>query len=155
VRGGAGSASQVYGDAGRDPHEFNVFVFMRGHLAETREKAWDEAEAGLHHERDFYAQRDWIGGPEMRDKPVPAVGEYRNADAPGGMNNAVGTPDQVLRQLEPRLRDSLVTHFAFGFRHAGMATEPVRRSMELFARELMPEIRSWGRRPVGGQPARK
>jgi alkanesulfonate monooxygenase SsuD/methylene tetrahydromethanopterin reductase-like flavin-dependent oxidoreductase (luciferase family) len=153
--GGAANAKQVYADVGRDPNEFNVFVFIRGHLAETRDKAWDEAETGLHHERSFYAERDWIGGPEMRDKPVPPVGEFRRADAPGGMQNAVGTPDEVLRQLEPRLKDSLVTHFGFGFRHAGMPTEPVRRSMDLFVRELMPEIRKWGRQPVAGQPAMK
>jgi hypothetical protein len=34
-----------------------------------------------------------------------------------------------------------VTHLPLGFRHAGMKTADVRRSMELFAREIMPILR--------------
>jgi alkanesulfonate monooxygenase SsuD/methylene tetrahydromethanopterin reductase-like flavin-dependent oxidoreductase (luciferase family) len=151
--GGANDPRAVFESVGRDPNDFNVLLFVRGHLAESREQAWDEAEVGLHHERSFYAERDWIGGPEMRDQPVPPVGEYRDHPAPGGMRMVVGTPDEVLRQLEPRLKGSLLTHFGFGFRHAGMPTEPVRRAMDLFAKEVMPEIRRWGRPPVTGQPA--
>jgi hypothetical protein len=55
----------------------------------------------------------------------------------------VGTPDEVIERFRA-IRDGAqgrVTHLPLGFRHAGMKTADVRRSMELFAREIMPILR--------------
>jgi alkanesulfonate monooxygenase SsuD/methylene tetrahydromethanopterin reductase-like flavin-dependent oxidoreductase (luciferase family) len=49
----------------------------------------------------------------------------------------VGTPSEVLRELEPILVDSPVSHF--GWRWSD------RESMEVFANEVAPVLRSWGR----------
>ena len=48
----------------------------------------------------------------------------------------------VLRKLEPLLKDSRITHFGFGFRHVGQTTEMVRHAMDLFAREVLPVLRT-------------
>jgi hypothetical protein len=50
----------------------------------------------------------------------------------------VGTPDTVLKALEPRFKDSVVTHF-----QTGVGDLP--SSLELFAKEVAPTLRTWGR----------
>ena len=53
----------------------------------------------------------------------------------------MGTPDEVTVALRGVLRAFPGTSgYALGFRHAGMRTPEVRRSMELFAREVVPNL---------------
>jgi alkanesulfonate monooxygenase SsuD/methylene tetrahydromethanopterin reductase-like flavin-dependent oxidoreductase (luciferase family) len=108
------------------------------HVADTREQAWDEAEAGLHWGVEFYRRR----GVDM---PLPPVGELRRTLNAGiyGVPFAVGTPDDVLRGLSI-YRDEPLDQLALQFHAPGMNVEHVKRSMRSFAREIMPEIRSWG-----------
>jgi alkanesulfonate monooxygenase SsuD/methylene tetrahydromethanopterin reductase-like flavin-dependent oxidoreductase (luciferase family) len=54
----------------------------------------------------------------------------------------IGTPDKVLEFLEPRFKDSVVTHFQTGGET---------RSLELFAKEVAPVLRKWGREPVNSR----
>ena len=112
------------------------------HVADTREQAWDEAEAGLHWGVEFYRRR----GVDM---PLPPVGELRRTLNAGiyGVPFAVGTPDDVLRGLSV-YRDEPLDQLALQFHAPGMNVEHVKRSMRSFAREIMPEIRSWGPKKV-------
>jgi alkanesulfonate monooxygenase SsuD/methylene tetrahydromethanopterin reductase-like flavin-dependent oxidoreductase (luciferase family) len=120
---------------------------IRVHLAETRDKAWDEAEAGLHQVLYFYRTRvdarSATGAAGVLDR-LPAVGEFRNVPEIGhrGTPFVVGTPDEVRRALSA-YRDRRLTHLSLNFHQPGMETNAVRRSMELFARELMPAVKSW------------
>jgi alkanesulfonate monooxygenase SsuD/methylene tetrahydromethanopterin reductase-like flavin-dependent oxidoreductase (luciferase family) len=109
------------------------------HVAETREKAWDECEAALHFWIGFYKRRGF-------DMPQPPVGELRNTPRAGifGQPFAVGTPDDVIEMLSVH-KGVDVDEMVIQFNHAGMPPGPVANSMRLFAREIMPELRTWGR----------
>jgi alkanesulfonate monooxygenase SsuD/methylene tetrahydromethanopterin reductase-like flavin-dependent oxidoreductase (luciferase family) len=62
----------------------------------------------------------------------------------------VGTPDQVLKHLEPRLKDSTATHILGGITafHASRWITQNRKSVELYLKEVAPSLRKWGRQPV-------
>ena len=64
---------------------------------------------------------------------------------PAWVEPVVGTPDQVLAHLEPALKNSRVTHYQTG---GGQ------RHLELFAREVLPTLHTWGRAPVAGERVR-
>jgi alkanesulfonate monooxygenase SsuD/methylene tetrahydromethanopterin reductase-like flavin-dependent oxidoreductase (luciferase family) len=132
-------------ESGYDEGDFNHQVFYPGHLGTTRDQAWDEAQDGIYHYRDFYSSRQSITGTRRVVPPSPA--DLRQEETPPEL---VGTPDAILRRLEPQLKDSRVTHFGLLHRLPGMSTEVSRRSLELYAREVMPVLRGWGRQPVSG-----
>ena len=120
---------------------------LRVHLAETRKKAWDEAEAGLHQVLHFYRSRvdrqSATGAAGVLDE-LPPVGEFRNVPGIGHRGTAfvVGTPDEVGRVLAI-YRDKRLTHISLNFHQPGMETSAVRHSMEMFAKELMPAVKAW------------
>jgi alkanesulfonate monooxygenase SsuD/methylene tetrahydromethanopterin reductase-like flavin-dependent oxidoreductase (luciferase family) len=120
---------------------------IRVHLAETREKAWDDAEAGLHQVLYFYRTRvDLQSATSTRGvlDRLPPVGEFRNVSGIGhrGTPFVVGTSEEVGRALAA-YRDKGLTHLSLNFHQPGMDTKAVRRSMEMFANELMPTIKAW------------
>jgi alkanesulfonate monooxygenase SsuD/methylene tetrahydromethanopterin reductase-like flavin-dependent oxidoreductase (luciferase family) len=122
-------------------------VPIRLHLAETRAQAWDEAEAGFHQVLHFYRTRvdersaTAASGVLAR---LPPPGEFRHVPGIGhrGTPFVVGTPDAVGRALAG-YRDRRLTHLCLNFHQPGMATDVVRRSMAIFARELMPAVKEW------------
>jgi alkanesulfonate monooxygenase SsuD/methylene tetrahydromethanopterin reductase-like flavin-dependent oxidoreductase (luciferase family) len=54
----------------------------------------------------------------------------------------VGTSEEVGRALAA-YRDKGLTHLSLNFHQPGMDTKVVRRSMEMFAKELMPVVKAW------------
>ena len=56
-----------------------------------------------------------------------------------------GTPDAVMRMLED-YRLKRLTHLSLNFHQPGQDAATVCRSMKLFAKELLPEIRKWPER---------
>jgi len=66
---------------------------------------------------------------------VPGIGHR-------GSQFVVGTPEEVGRALTA-YRDKRLTHLSLNFHQPGMDTNAVRRSMETFARELMPSVKTW------------
>ena len=122
-------------------------ILIRVHLAETRKRAWDEAEAGLHQVLNFYGTRvDPSSATSAAGvlERLPPVGELRNVAGIGhrGTPFVVGTPDDVNQSLA-QYRDSRLTHLSLNFHHPGMETSAVRRSMEMFARQLMLSVKTW------------
>ena len=149
---GAGRGHDLYlqllREFGHDPATRQVAsVPIRLHLAETRERAWDECEAGLHQVLHFYRSStnpeagSCTGGPLL---VLPPVGEFRHVPGigHGGTPFIVGTPDQVMQMLEV-YRDRGLTHLSLNFHQPGQDSQSVCRSMRLFARELMPVIKAW------------
>jgi len=120
---------------------------VRVHLATTHEQAWDETEAGLHQVLHFYQTRvdrqSATSATGMLD-PLPPVGEFRNVPGIGhrGSPFVVGTPEEVGRALEA-YRDKRLTHLSLNFHQPGMDTNAVRQSMTMFAKELMPSVKTW------------
>jgi alkanesulfonate monooxygenase SsuD/methylene tetrahydromethanopterin reductase-like flavin-dependent oxidoreductase (luciferase family) len=133
---------------GRDPASVPIAsVPLRVHVDATHQQAWDEVEAGLHQVLHFYRTH---GNPEAGSRgaeplgDLPPVGEFR--DVPGighgGQPFAVGTPDDVMRALAP-YRDRQLTHLSLNLHQPGQDSASVRRSMRLFAREVMPALKAW------------
>jgi alkanesulfonate monooxygenase SsuD/methylene tetrahydromethanopterin reductase-like flavin-dependent oxidoreductase (luciferase family) len=149
---GAGRGHDRYIEAlrqhGHDPATRPIAsVPLRVHVAETRAEAWDAAEAGLHQVLHFYRTH---GNPQAGSCAtgelgvLPPVGAFR--DVPGighgGQSFAVGTPDEVMQALAP-YRDKQLTHLSLNLHQPGQDTKSVRRSMRIFARELMPALKEW------------
>lgn len=153
---GGGSGHARYEEAlrefGRDPKDYKVCsIPIRVHVAESREKAWDEAEAGLHQVINFYRTRvNASAGSSAAGTlaELPPVGEFRRVPGigHGGAPFGLGTPDDVLQALAA-FRDQLggkhLTHFGLNFHHPGLDTKIVRRSMQMFAKDVMPAVNSW------------
>jgi alkanesulfonate monooxygenase SsuD/methylene tetrahydromethanopterin reductase-like flavin-dependent oxidoreductase (luciferase family) len=151
---GAGRGHDQYMAAlrefGHDPATKTIAsVPLRVHLAETRERAWDEAEAGLRQVLYFYRTHGNPAAGSRGDNgeplgALPPVGEFRDVKliGHGGQPFAVGTPDAALRLLEP-YRGLGLTHLSLNLHHPGQDSASVRRSMRLFARDLLPEIKAW------------
>jgi alkanesulfonate monooxygenase SsuD/methylene tetrahydromethanopterin reductase-like flavin-dependent oxidoreductase (luciferase family) len=111
-----------------------VFV----HVADSLEQAWDEAERGFHWGVEFYRRRGM-------DMPLPPLEKLRHTPGAGVYHVpfVIGTPDDVMRGLST-YRDEPLEQLSLQFHSPGMELEHVQRSMRTFAREVMPEIRSWG-----------
>ena len=75
---------------------------------------------------------------------APPVGEFRHVPqiGHGGQPFAVGTPAEVLRALEP-YRGKELTHLSLNLHQPGQDSASVRRSMRLFARDIMPVLKAW------------
>ena len=133
---------------GHDPSTHQVAsIPIRVHLAATREQAWNEAEAGLHQVLHFYRSRvdlqSATSATGVLDR-LPPIGEFRNVPGIGhrGSQFVVGTSEEVGPALTA-YRDKRLTHLSLNFHQPGMDTNAVRRSMETFARELMPSVKTW------------
>jgi alkanesulfonate monooxygenase SsuD/methylene tetrahydromethanopterin reductase-like flavin-dependent oxidoreductase (luciferase family) len=149
---GAGRGHDRYLEAlranGHDPATRDIAsVPIRVHVAETREQAWDEVEAGLHQVLHFYRTHGNPAAGSRGAEPLgalPPLGEFR--DVPeighGGQAFAVGTPGEVMRALEA-YRGRQLTHLSLNLHQPGQDSASVRRSMRLFAREIMPVIKAW------------
>lgn len=149
---GAGRGHALYEqqlrEHGHDPAtRLIASIPLRLHIAETRDKAWDECEAGLHQVLNFYRMRvnpqaGSIGSGALQQ--LPPVGEFRNVPGigHGGAPFAVGTSETVAEMLSA-YRDKRLTHLVLTFHAPGMASEAVRRSMRAFARDIMPAIAAW------------
>jgi hypothetical protein len=87
----------------------------------------------------FYRRRGF-------DMPLPPVEEMRHTPGVGifGQPFAVGTPEDVLSVLE-RHKGVDLDEMVIQFNHPGMGPAEVAGSMRLFASELMPEVKRWGR----------
>lgn len=150
---GAGRGHEQYLAAlrqhGHDPAKLPIAsVPIRVHVAESRERAWDEAEAGLHQVLYFYRTHGNPAAGSRGAEPLgalPPVGEFRHVPGigHGGAPFAVGTPDDVMRALE-WLRGKGLTHLSLNLHQPGQDSASVRRSLRFFARELLPTLKEWG-----------
>jgi alkanesulfonate monooxygenase SsuD/methylene tetrahydromethanopterin reductase-like flavin-dependent oxidoreductase (luciferase family) len=107
------------------------------HIADSKQQAWDECEVGMQWCLEFYKRRGL-------DMPVPPVGEFRKVGKFYGVPAPVGTPQDVLETLSPH-KDAPCDEIVFQFGFPGMPHEYAKRAMRVFAKECLPEIKSWGR----------
>ena len=91
----------------------------------------------------FY--RDWTDPHAGTDadgplSTLPPLGEFRNTAGIGMVFPfLVGTPDDMIAHFAS-YRHRPISHVALEFNHAGMSEATVKRSMKLFADEVMPTI---------------
>jgi alkanesulfonate monooxygenase SsuD/methylene tetrahydromethanopterin reductase-like flavin-dependent oxidoreductase (luciferase family) len=147
-----GAASKLYEDglaeAGRDPAEQDVAQIVWIHLADSRDRAWDEAQEGLRWEMAYHRERGDVLAGSTPNGPLPELppaSELRDIEGFGfspSLPLVVGTPDEAVDALRPFWHGERgrITQMALTFRHPGMRTTEVRRSMELFVEEVLPGL---------------
>jgi limonene 1,2-monooxygenase len=109
------------------------------HLAATREEAWADVEQGILREAEYFSA---VGlKPLYETYPGQPFSEFTPRSCVESRDFVVGTPDDAIAWIEDKQRQTggfggvmLTTHeWADGFR--------TRRSLELFARYVMPHFR--------------
>jgi alkanesulfonate monooxygenase SsuD/methylene tetrahydromethanopterin reductase-like flavin-dependent oxidoreductase (luciferase family) len=128
---------------GRAAHDFNIAQLRVVHVATNADQAWNEAAPHLHYMMTHYGQ--WLAeaNDAEGDRTVWEISsptQLRDSQIAEGL--MIGTPNQVARKLA-RFRDEYsCTHFIMASQLPGMDSGVVTRSLDLFAREVMPSFRA-------------
>lgn len=150
LSGGPGSAN-TYDTAlratGRDPDDFNIAALQPTYVAPTREQAWELAAQPLRYMAAGY--RQWTeeakSVPDIEQlDPLPSVDEIVRKQSMDFFGEAVfvGTPADVIEQIDDCRSRSRLTHLVCGMALPGMPPHQIRSGMELFAREVIPHFRA-------------
>jgi alkanesulfonate monooxygenase SsuD/methylene tetrahydromethanopterin reductase-like flavin-dependent oxidoreductase (luciferase family) len=149
LAGGPGFAN-VYDDAlrdsGRDPDDFHIATLQPTYVAPTREQAWQLAARPLRYMATAY--RKWtdeakgVSDPEQA-AALPSIDEIIRTQSMDFFGEAVfvGTPEDVIEQIEDCRSRSRLTHLVCGMALPGMPPDQIRAGMELFARQVIPHFR--------------
>lgn len=140
------SALQRYG---RNPADYGIAQLRAVYVGETREQAWDDAEPHLYYtmtayNRKFIEAGDLAWSDAVFSRPdIPPPGQMRHAKGLTFFQAplAVGNPDDVAAELERYYKETRVTDLVMWMQLPGMPPEKARRSMELFAKEVMPRFK--------------
>jgi alkanesulfonate monooxygenase SsuD/methylene tetrahydromethanopterin reductase-like flavin-dependent oxidoreductase (luciferase family) len=127
--------------AGRNPADSKIASMQMMHVADSTDQAWAEAGKGLEYFVNFYNMRLGLDGRPQGNEYITE--DMIRAGNAGFWTASVGTPEDVLAGLTPIATGQLgrVTEIACAFRHAGMRTPEVHKSMRMFAKEVMPALR--------------
>jgi limonene 1,2-monooxygenase len=116
----------------------NWRIVMMWHIAETREQAISEAREGLHHWHNEYSVGTLMRpGIEPFDDPDQAVEMTGFAD---GAIAVIGTPDDLVHRLRSLQQVTGGFGTVVGFVHDWASREATRRSWDLVARYVVPEM---------------
>ena len=127
---------------GRDPQDFSIAQLRLVYVAETEDRAWEESQDHIMSMMEFYGHIL----SEANDAPGDAtVWTIRKASeirhSPMGQAMWIGTPDQVAKKLERFRKEFRCTHLVLSTQLPGIDPERANRSLDLFAREIMPAFR--------------
>src|SRR5215831_747926 len=121
----------------------NWRVLLSWHIAETREKAREEARRGLMHWHNRYnvatLQRPGAVAFQSEDEAV----EKTTAAGPGGSTSVIGTPDDLVNMIKNVYANSGGFGTIVGFVHDWANPENTFRSWDLVARYVVPEINGY------------
>jgi len=148
--GGPPQSQRLYDEAlrgaGRDPAQYKIAQFRVMYLAETREQAWDDAEQQVHYvmtsyDDEFKRAQDLLS-QEFTTPPVAEAGALRKLPELtfNGATIFVGTPDDAIEDLRRYSSQARMTHIVLWTHLPGLDSRKARRSMELFARHVMPHF---------------
>ena len=128
---------------GRDPAQFKVAQLRMLYVAETDDQAWAEAQHHLWHVFDYYrdvlATSNDVEG-DAAPWPVNRAEDLRGS--PMAEEIFVGSPETVARKLDTFCKQYHCTDFIMSTHFAGIDPKLSTRSLELFAREIMPAFRA-------------
>jgi alkanesulfonate monooxygenase SsuD/methylene tetrahydromethanopterin reductase-like flavin-dependent oxidoreductase (luciferase family) len=151
LSGGQAEQSRKFDEAlrrhGRDPRDFSIAAQRPVFIAPTREEAWAAAAQAVRHTAECYL--DWFA--EANDAPdyepmkvqIPTVEEIIRDQSFNffGEQAMVGTPEDVIAELEDYLSRGRLTHLVCSMALPGVAPEALRTSMRLFAQRVIPHFR--------------
>jgi alkanesulfonate monooxygenase SsuD/methylene tetrahydromethanopterin reductase-like flavin-dependent oxidoreductase (luciferase family) len=146
LSGGPGSV-EIYDNAlracGRNPQDFNVAATIPTYVAPTRQQAWEIAAESLHHMASGYLE--WTTQANGDDGPaaLPSVDEIVASQSMDffGESALVGSPQDVIGQIEKYRSRSRLSHLVCAMALPGMPVAQIRSGMELFAQQVIPHFR--------------
>ena len=141
-----GFAEEAAAQHGRTVDRRDWRVLMAWHIAETREQARAEAVDGLHRWHNEY--NVWTlgrpGATEVADK-WELMAQTTEAGAAGAGAAVVGTPDDLVAAIRSMREITGGFGVVLGFAHDWANWEATRRSWDLVARYVIPEINGYTR----------
>lgn len=131
-------------ESGRAPADLYAAQLRWVYVAPSADEAWADCGAHLHYLLTWYgkwlvAAADFAGDEAFGQ--VPPLAELRPAVGQMIGGPIVGSPDEVAHELEALRKTVRTTHLVAGMHLPGIAPDKARRSMELFAKEVMPGLR--------------
>jgi alkanesulfonate monooxygenase SsuD/methylene tetrahydromethanopterin reductase-like flavin-dependent oxidoreductase (luciferase family) len=131
----------IYHDAlraqGKDPARYSVVASRIVHIAESEERAWEEAGPAMLYQAELYAQ--WIAAGYGLD---PRKSFIRPEPARLKQSALLGPVDHVRRRLEHVLEETPMTEFIACCQVPGLDPSKAYRSLELFGKEILPVIKA-------------
>ncbi len=129
---------------GRDPINYYAAQQRWVYVAPTADQAWSDAQEHLHYMllwygRWFAAANDFPGAEQMAQ--LPPAAELRNMTEQLIGRPIIGNPEYVNQQLQTMISQIRTTHLVMGMHMPGLDPVKSQRSMELFAKEVMPGLR--------------
>lgn len=137
---------------GRRPQDYNIAQIRTIFVAARHDRAWDDAEAGAHYMMSCYGrwfvEANDLPGDQAFGASLPPVGKLRHSETASlfGEPLIIGTPDEAIAGIEDYTRRTRVTHLVGAMALPGIDPRKVRRSMELFAKEVIPPLRRKARK---------
>jgi len=126
--------------AGRNPKDFSAAQLHFGYIGRTTDEAWAHSQDHLHYMIKWYSR--WVAEGNDAEGQLPQLPEpSKLRDAQTGFPLLVGSPDDVAAQLNMSFAKVRTTHLVLGMHLPGLAPDRTRRSMELFAREVAPQLK--------------
>lgn len=151
LNGGQPDRALAYDDAlrrhGRDPEDFKLAAGRMVYVAESREQAWEIAARPLRHIAqgylDWYHEANVTPDYEAVKITIPSVEEIRAAQEFDffGEQAAVGTPEDVIAQIEASREEARATHLAATLAMPGMSAAEIGAGMRLFAEQVIPHFK--------------
>ena len=116
----------------------NWRIVMSWHVAETREKARDQAGEGLMRHNNEYTVRTLRGG----DGPIYKSPNEAVEDVAFGEKSVavIGTPDDLIERIQQMLDLTGGFGCLIGFAHDWANREDTKKSWDLVARHVVPEV---------------
>ncbi len=130
---------------GRDPAQYKVAQLRMVYVADTDDQAWEEAQHHLWHVFDYYrgvlsTAADVEGDAALAEWPMKRAEDLRGSAMAADL--FVGSPDTVAKKLDKFCNDHVCTEFIMSTHLAGIDVRKSTRSLELFAKHIMPAFRS-------------
>jgi limonene 1,2-monooxygenase len=121
-------------------------VLLSWHLAESREQAVAEAAHGLHLWHNEYNVRV-LGRPDARpvDDPFELIEQVSGRGASGAGVAIIGTPDDAVQAIRSLFDTVGGFGVVLGFAHDWADLQATKRSWDLFARYVVPEVNGYVR----------
>jgi len=129
-------------ECGRNPADYSIAQLRAVYVAKSADQAWDEAGEHLHYMMRNYAS--WLGEAmdapgDERAWPVRSARDLR--ESPLAKSLMIGTPEDCVAKIEAFRKQYACTHLIMATQLAGLDPHNGLRSLELFAKEVMPRFR--------------
>lgn len=150
---GAAAGMQIYDASlkrhGYDPKQFYKGALRMVHIADTRERAWEEAAPHVHHQMAIYTKNlddagdfKWSGGYFGVD-PLPSPEKLGTVQGLHffGAPLIIGSPEDAIQEIERSRAETGTTHLVMWMQIGGMDPRLTEHSMRLFAKEVIPHFK--------------